>query len=232
MPAAYLVQDHFEVTGTVKGRNESYDGAWNFFVGDSDFGTLIYFAADADVNGLEAEYTSAGNPVTVSAVVVQNNSGLTAGFVYQDAEIIAMEEPEKSVPDERLLTFTYEDREFFKEYVQGLEPMAEEAVRTALTDVTFSMRNNYGGDGDGTHTITFFGDGTLDATYEYEGARYSMFESWRIEDGKVVLTHTATMNTGETRTTDTRLTPYQYDETRYLLIDEVGDYSMVLTAQA
>lgn len=168
-----------------------------------------------------------GTPMILSLRIDREDGTQT----YAATEV-RYEPPKAPVPDERLLTFTYEDREFFKEYVQGLEPMAEEAVRTALTDVTFSMRNNYGGDGDGTHTITFFGDGTLDATYEYEGARYSMFESWRIEDGKVVLTHTATMNTGETRTTDTLLTPYQYDETRYLLIDEVGDYSMVLTAQA
>ena len=45
MPEAYLVDDYFEYQGTLKGKNESYDGAWNFFLGDSNYGHLVYFAA-------------------------------------------------------------------------------------------------------------------------------------------------------------------------------------------
>ena len=67
----------------------------------------------------------------------------------------------------------------------GLEVMSGDAIKALLTDATFSMRNNYGGDGDGTHTITFHGNGTVDASYTYEGAEYSMYEAWRMEGDSV-----------------------------------------------
>lgn len=140
---------------------------------------------------------------------------------YKDSAELSMEW--------RLQFFTYEDREFFRDYVANLEPMSGDAAAALLTDATFSMRNNYGGDGDGTHTITFHGDGTLDANYLYDGQEYSMYESWRMENGTVVCTHTGTNTTGETKTVNRVFTPYQYDETRYLLIDFNGDSSMVLT---
>ena len=116
-----------------------------------------------------------------------------------------------------------------EEYVADLEPMSGDAIETLLTDATFSMRNNYGGDGDGTHTITFNGDGTVNANYSYEGQEYSMYEAWRMENGSVVCTHSYTNTYDEQETKDYYFTPYQYDETRYLLIDQNGDYSMVLT---
>ena len=108
--------------------------------------------------------------------------------------------------------------------------MSGDAVEALLTDATFSMRNNYGGDGDGTHIITFHVDGTVDASYTYEGAEYSMYEAWRMEGDSVVCTHSYT-SSGEQKTTDYYFTPYQYDETRYLLLDQNGDYSMALTKQ-
>ena len=131
----------------------------------------------------------------------------------------------------RLQYFTYEDREFFKEYVADLEPMSGDGSETLLTDATYSSRNNYGGDGDGTHTITFNGDGTVNANYTSEGQEYSMYEVWRMEDGSGVCTHSYTNTYGEQKTAEHYFTPYQYDETRYLLIDQNGDYSMVLTQQ-
>lgn len=126
----------------------------------------------------------------------------------------------------RLRLFTYDDRKFFNEYVQNMEPMNADNIQTLLTDATFSMRNNYGGDGDGTHTMTFHADGTLDATYISEGEEYVMYVSWRTEDGSIVCTQA-----GKSGPVDRYFTPYQFDETRYLLIDTEGDYSMVLTQQ-
>lgn len=110
----------------------------------------------------------------------------------------------------------------------SMTPMSSDAIEALLADTTFSMRNNYGGDGDGTHTITFHADGTLDASYTYEGAEYSMYEAWRMEGDSVVCTHSYA-SSGEQKTTDYYFTPYQYDETRYLLLDQNGDYSMALT---
>ena len=122
----------------------------------------------------------------------------------------------------RLHFFTYEDREFFKEYVQNMEPMNADNIQAVLTDMTFSMRNNYGNDGNGTHEITFLADGTVDATYTYKGEEYVMYVSWRMEDNHVICANDKA---------EKSFIPYQFDETRYLLIDTEGDYSMVLTQQ-
>lgn len=51
-----------------------------------------------------------------------------------------------------------------------------------------------------------------------------------MEGDSVVCTHSYT-SSGEQKTTDYYFTPYQYDETRYLLLAQNGDYSMVLTKQ-
>lgn len=131
----------------------------------------------------------------------------------------------------RLKFFTYEDREFFKEHVSDLEPMSGDAIKALLTGATFSMRNNYGGDDNGNHTITFSADGTVNATYTYEGKEYSMYEGWKMDGDQVVCTHSYTNTYGEAKTGTYVFTPYQYDETHYLLIDQTGDYSMLLTVQ-
>ena len=130
--------------------------------------------------------------------------------------------------EERLYTFTYEDREFFKEYVADLTPMTEDEIASVITGNTFNMRNNHGIDFGKYHSITFYEDGKLDAKYTYEGEEYIMYESWEIKDGSVVLTNSFTNNMGEYTTTDYQLTPYQYDDTRYLLMDMNSDNSMVL----
>lgn len=126
----------------------------------------------------------------------------------------------------RMHFFTYDDREYFKEYIQSMEPMTGDEIQAILTDTTFSMRNNYGSDGDGIHTIAFHADGTVDSLYTYQGEEHSMYESWRMENGSVVCTQA-----GKSGPVDHYFTPYQFDETRYLLIDTEGDYSMVLTQQ-
>jgi len=146
--------------------------------------------------------------------------------------MVEIEAPAEPTPDDRLLTFSYEDREFFKEYVAGLTPMTEEEILSVLSGSTFSMRNNYGGDNNGIHTITFFEDGSLDANYTYEGELYTMFESWTSKDGCIILTNSYTSTTGEQKTSEYLLTPYRYDDSRYLLMQmDRGDYSMVLTVE-
>ena len=53
-----------------------------------------------------------------------------------------------------------------------------------------------------------------------------------MENGSVVCTNSFTNLNGEAKTVDVSFTPYQFDETRYLLIDAVGeksDKAMVLT---
>lgn len=134
--------------------------------------------------------------------------------------------------EERFQRFNYYDRKILAITMpdSGIEPMNADDIQVVLTDTTFSMRNNYGGDGDGTHTITFHADGTVDATYISKGEEYSMYESWRMEDNLVICTHSFTNTYGENKTVDKSFTPYQFDET-YLLLDTEGDYSMVLTQQ-
>ena len=57
-----------------------------------------------------------------------------------------------------------------------------------------------------------------------------MYEAWRMDGDSVVCTHSYTNNGGQ-EMADHYFTPYQYDETRYLLLDPNGDYSMILTLQ-
>lgn len=230
MAEAYLVDDHFEYQVTLKGKNGSYDGAWNILLGDSNYANLVYFADGVDLSSFNT--SSNGNPGEKMTILAKSKFENYSSWVYYDATIIAVEDSAQGSADERLLTFNYEDREFFKEYVADLTPMTEDEISNALTDNTFKMRNNYGGDVDGTHSITFYADGSLDADYlGSDGQQYTMFEFWTIRDGAVVLTHSFTNTYGEQKTSEYILTPYQYDNTRYLLIHNDGDYSMVLTIE-
>ena len=146
--------------------------------------------------------------------------------------VVNIEPPKESTPDERILTFTYKDREFFKEYVVEMTPMTEDAILSVIKGNTFSMRNNHGGDNNGNHTITFFEDGSIDAKYTYDGKEYVMYESWTVKDGAVILTHSYTDTYGNPKISEYKLTPYQYDGFRYLLMQmDKGDNSMVLTAE-
>ena len=65
--------------------------------------------------------------------------------------------------------------------------MTEDEILSVLNGKTFSMRNNYGGDNNGIHSITFFEDGSLDASYTYDGEQYTMYDSWRVENGNVIV---------------------------------------------
>ena len=221
MPEAYLVDDYFEYQVTLKGKNESYDGAWNILLGDSNYANLVYFADGVDLSSYNT--SSNGNPGEDITILAKSKFDNYSSWVYYDATIIAAEESTQGNADERLLTFSYEDREFFKEYVADLTPMTEDEILSVLNGKTFSMRNNYGGDNDGIHSITFFEDGSLDARYTSKGEQYTMFDSWRVENGNIIVKH------GDYEEV---LTPYQYDDTRYLLMQmDRGDYSMVLTVE-
>lgn len=222
MPAAYLVDDYFEYQVTLKGKNGSYDGAWNILLGDSDYANLVYFADGVDLSSFNT--SSNGNPGEKITILAKSKFENYTTWVYYDATITAVEESAHSDADERLLTFNYKDREFFKEYVANLTPMTEEEIVDVLNDNTFSMRNNFGGDNNGIHSITFYKDGSLDASYTYEGEQKTMYDSWRVENGNVILIN------GDSEKV---LTPYQYDASRYLLMhmEERGDYSMVLTVE-
>ena len=222
MPEAYLVDDYFEYQVTLKGQNGSYDGAWNILLGDSDYANLVYFADGVDLSSFNT--SSNGNPGEKITILAKSKFENYTSWVYYDATITAVEESAHSDADERLLTFNYKDREFFKEYVANLTPMTEEEIVDVLNDNTFSMRNNFGGDNNGIHSITFYKDGSLDASYTYEGEQKTMYDSWRVENGNVILIN------GDSEKV---LTPYQYDASRYLLMhmEERGDYSMVLTVE-
>ena len=220
MPEAYLVDDHFEYQVTLKGKNGSYEGAWNILFGDSNYANLVYFADGVDLSSFNT--SSNGNPGEKITILAKSKFENYTTWVYYDATITAVEESAHGDADERLLTFNYQDREFFKEYVADLTPMAEDEILSVLNGNTFSMRNNYGGDNNGIHSITFFEDGSLDASYTSKGEQHTMYDSWRVESGNVIVKN------GDNEKV---LTPYQYDDTRYLLMElgQWGDSSMVLT---
>ena len=221
------IDQRVELVGKMKGEKEDstgYGGAWYFEVDGDSFLKVVYFTEGTDLSWYE-QFTGLPYEITISAIK-------DADGIYREAEIVEDTIRDATI-EERLQRFNYYDRTILQDTISdsGLEVMSGDAMEALLTDATFSMRNNYGGDGDGTHTITFHGDGTVDASYTYEGAEYSMYEAWRMDGDSVVCTHSYTNTYGEQKTADYYFTPYQYDETRYLLIDQNGDYSMVLTQQ-
>ena len=136
-----------------------------------------------------------------------------------------MEDTVRNATDEeRLQRFNYYDRKILAETVpsSGKTPMTAVAIHSALDEKTFSMRNNYGGDVDGTHTITFYANGSLDAKYTYEGKEYTMYESWKVVDGAVVM---------KKDTSERTFDAYEFDNGRILLIGRGydADSSMILT---
>ena len=200
-----------EFGGKLKGKNDSYEGAWNVQIGDDDYLKVVYFAEGTDLSWYE-QFTGKPYEVTISALLEEGK--------YYDAVIVA--DPVLDVThEERFQRFSYHDRCYYKTFVQDQTPMTEEEIRTALSGKTFAMRNNYGGDNNGNHTITFYENGSLDAGYTYEGEPYVMYETWSTADGKVVVINPNGY--------ETVLTPYLFDETRILLMDMERDASMILT---
>ena len=220
------IDQRVELTGKMKGEKSDstgYGGAWDFEVEGDSFLKVVYFTEGTDLSWYE-QFTGFPYEITISAIK-------DADGIYREAEIVEDTIHDATI-EERFQRFNYYDRTILQNTIadSGFEVMSGDAMKAILMDTTFSMRNNYGGDGDGTHTITFNGDGTVDASYTYEGAEYSMYEAWRMEGDSVVCTHSYTSN-GAQKTTDYYFTPYQYDGTRYLLLAQNGDYSMILTLQ-
>lgn len=208
-----------EVKVELCGPNDSFEGAWNVRVNGSCILKLAYFEEGTDLSWYE-RFTGAPYEITISAKFDR------ARDAYLDAVIV--EDPILDATDEeKLERFDYYDREYFKEKVCVMEAMDSNAIRALLSNETFDMRNNYYREDDNeSHTITFYADGTMDAKIISDGKVYSMYEAWRIENGKVICTQRGAND--ENYVVDRVFTPYQFNETTYLLIDEPGDYSMVL----
>lgn len=66
-------REHEIFTGLLKGKNESYEGAWNIQIGDSNYLKLIYFAEGTDLSAFNESYNS-GEEITFS---VDISSSLT-----------------------------------------------------------------------------------------------------------------------------------------------------------
>lgn len=79
MPNAYLVKDRVEVTGILKGVNQSYNPAFNIEIGGSNVLKLIYFA-----DGVDTSAFTFNQEIKFSAKAVSEGSSLR----YYDAEII------------------------------------------------------------------------------------------------------------------------------------------------
>lgn len=224
----------------------------NYFVFDAEIGTWVWYLSsyDGTASGLPVvshgasiyyeplngkTYCAKGAIQIPDAVLENTDSsiGIILEKVQFDVPIAQLTETLAGPNVEnRLESFTYEDRQFFLEYVktEGLTQMSESELAELLTDHSFGMRNNYGGDDLGNHTIHFYGNGNVDAKYTYEGTEYTMYESWKIENGVVVMQHTSTNTYGETKTRDFSFEAYRFDETRTLLLCYESDCSMVLTA--
>lgn len=81
MPTAYLVEDRVEITGILKGKNNSYKPAFNIQIGDSNYLRLIYFADSVDTDAFEY-----GQEITFSAKLICE--GANNSWKYYEAEII------------------------------------------------------------------------------------------------------------------------------------------------
>lgn len=217
------IDQRVELTGKMKGEKSDstgFGGAWDFEVRDDPFLKVVYFTEGTDLSWYK-QFTGVPYEITISAIK-------DADGHYREAEIVEDTIRDATI-DERLQRFNYYDRTILKDTIDdtGMEAISPDNIEALLTDATFSVRNNYSG---GPHTITFNSDGTVNANYTYNGQEYSMYKSWRVENGSVVCTDTFTSSlSGEPVTKDYYFTPYRYDKTRYLLMDQNGDYSMVLT---
>ena len=143
--------------------------------------------------------------------------------------VVKIEPPAEPNVEDRFELFTYEDRQFFLEYVktEGFSQMTEDDISSVLTGKSFGMRNNFGGDDLGNHTIAFNNDGSVDARYTYNGEEYSMYESWKTEGGMVIMEHT----NAEGKVYTYNFEVYRFDDARILLLCYENDCSMVLTTK-
>lgn len=212
------INQRVELVGKMKGeKREStgYGGAWDFELDGDPYLKVVYFAEGADLEWYK-QFTGFPYEITISAIKDENGN-------YREAEILE-DTVRNATDEERFQRFNYYDRKILAETVpsSGKTPMTADAIHSALDEKTFSMRNNYGGDVDGTHTITFYANGSLDAKYTYEGKEYTMYESWKVVDGAVVM---------KKDTSERTFDAYEFDNGRILLIGRGydADSSMILT---
>lgn len=212
------INQRVELVGKMKGEkaeSTGYGGAWDFELSGDSYLKVVYFAEGTDLEWYK-QFTGKPYEITISAIKDENGH-------YQEAEIVE-DTVRNATDEERFQRFDYNDRKILAETVpaSGKVPMTADAIHAALDEKTFAMRNNYGGDVDGTHSITFYANGSLDAKYTYDGTEHTMYESWKIEDGAVIL-----MSGTNARTFDA----YQFDNGRILLLGRGwdADSSMILT---
>lgn len=82
-------RDYEIFTGVVKGKNESYDGAWNISIGGNPYMDLIYFADGQDTSPLDETSTYNGLPIVFTA---DTRTGSLLDTEYIDAKIIEIVE--------------------------------------------------------------------------------------------------------------------------------------------
>lgn len=212
------INQRVELVGKMKGeKSEStgYGGAWYFELEGDPYLKVVYFAEGTDLEWYK-QFTGVPYEITISAIKDENGN-------YQEAEIVE-DTIRNATDEERFQRFDYYDRKILAETVpaSGKTPMTADEVHAALDEKTFSMRNNYGGDVDGTHSITFYANGSLDANYTSNGQEYSMYESWTVaEDGSVVM---------KKDTSERTFDAYEFENGRILLIGRGydADSSMIL----
>ena len=61
-----FIDQYYEMTATLKGKNHSYDGAYNIQIGDSSRLKLVYFADDVDLSGINTD----GDEITFLTKIV------------------------------------------------------------------------------------------------------------------------------------------------------------------
>lgn len=208
-----------ELVGKMKKeRDESigFAGAWDFELNGSVFLKIVNFVEGTDLSWYK-QFTGLPYEITISAIKDEDG-------VYWDAEIVE-DTIRYATYEERLQRFSYHDRSILKATLpnSGIEPMKAEDIQAALADTTFSMR-----DTDGTYTITFNADGTVDETCISAKDDHTLYEQWRIEDDHVVCAGSRS-GFGKTVALERSFTPYQFDEAYLLLEDTTGAYSISLT---
>lgn len=78
-------REHEIFTGLLKGKNDSYEGAWNIQVGDSNYLKLIYFAEGTDLSSFNESYNS-GEKITFSVDISNRLTNIPDEF--RNAKII------------------------------------------------------------------------------------------------------------------------------------------------
>lgn len=72
-------REHEIFTGLLKGKNNSYEGAWNIQIGDSNYLKLIYFAEGTDLSAFNESYNS-GEEITFSVDISSSLTDIPGTF--------------------------------------------------------------------------------------------------------------------------------------------------------